>query len=126
MAESEVKEMSFSGTFRRATMAFSAKFLFAIVIVAVAVFIFQKDIYENFLLAHRDPNFLTYRAFCNFFSAFGVESGFCNVEFSGDLQSLKVTQQFMNSIWTSLILGLIVAFPYVFMGSLAIYCSWPS
>lgn len=112
MSENEGKEMSFLAHLEELRWHLVRSFV-AIVIVAVVVFIFQKEVYENFLLAHRDPNFLTYRAFCNFFTAFGAESGFCNVEFTGELQSLKVTQQFMNSIWTSLILGLIVAFPYV-------------
>jgi sec-independent protein translocase protein TatC len=112
MSNQEGKEMSFLAHLEELRWHLVRSFI-AILIVAVAVFIFQKEVYENFLLAHRDPNFLTYRAFCNFFSIFGAESGFCNVNFSGDLQSLKVTQQFMNSIWTSLILGLIVAFPYV-------------
>lgn len=85
----------------------------AIFIVAVVLFSFQEQVYEEFLLAHRNPDFITYRWFCQFFQIFNMESAFCNVEFSNTLQSLELTQQLMNSIWSSLILGLIIAFPYV-------------
>ncbi|MFY0604410.1 MAG: twin-arginine translocase subunit TatC [Flavobacteriaceae bacterium] len=112
MANNEGKEMSFLAHLEELRWHLVRSFV-AILIVAIVVFIFQKQIYEEFLLAHRSPDFLTYRGFCNFFSIFGAESGFCNISFKGELQSLKVTQQFMNSIWTSLILGFIVAFPYV-------------
>jgi sec-independent protein translocase protein TatC len=112
MAEKEGKEMSFLSHLEELRWHLVRSFV-AIVIVAIVIFVFQKQVYEYFLLAHRNPDFLTYRAFCNFFAIFGVESGFCNIEFSGELQSLKVTQQFMNSIWSSLIIGFITAFPYV-------------
>jgi sec-independent protein translocase protein TatC len=43
-----------------------------------------------------------------------MDSAFCNVNFDNNkLQSIRVTSQLMNSIWSSLILGLIVAFPYI-------------
>jgi len=85
----------------------------AIFIIAIVLFIFQKEVYEDFLLAHRDPNFITYRLFCNFFTFIGIDSDFCNVNFSDHLISLKPTQQLMNAIWSSLILGIILAFPYL-------------
>ena len=43
-----------------------------------------------------------------------MDSAFCDISFADKkLQSIKVTSQLMNSIWSSLILGLIVAFPYL-------------
>lgn len=85
----------------------------AIVTLGIVFFIFQKEVYENFLLAHRKPDFITYQLFCDFFQLFSIESGFCNVVFKENLISLKPTQQLMNSIWSSLILGLAVSFPYI-------------
>ncbi|MDB2385471.1 twin-arginine translocase subunit TatC [Polaribacter sp.] len=85
----------------------------AIFIIGILLFVFQKEVYEHFLLAHRKPDFITYRAFCKFFSFFGIESTFCNVEFKDNLVSLKPAQQLMNAIWSSFILGIILAFPYI-------------
>lgn len=106
------KEMSFLGHLEelRWHLIRSAA---AILIVAIVLFIFQKQVYEEFLLAHRKPDFVTYRFFCDFFKLLGIESGFCTIEFKDSLLSLKPTQQLMNSIWSSVILGLIISFPYL-------------
>ena len=108
----EQKEMSFLGHLEelRWHLIRSAA---AIFIIGIALFIFQKEVYENFLLAHRKPDFLTYRVFCNFFTFLGLDSDFCNVSFKDNLISLKPTQQLMNSIWSSLILGIVLSFPYL-------------
>ena len=106
------KEMSFLGHLEelRWHLVRSAA---AIFIIAIVLFVFQKQVYESFLLAHRKPDFITYQLFCDFFQFFGMESSFCNVEFKDNLLSLKPTQQLMNSIWSSLILGIIISFPYI-------------
>ncbi|MBV1888412.1 MAG: twin-arginine translocase subunit TatC [Urechidicola sp.] len=86
----------------------------AIFIVAIVIFVFKETIYKDFLLAHLDGNFPTYRWLCNLAQLFGFESDFCNISFNkNNLISLAPTSQLMNLVWTSLILGLIVAFPYV-------------
>ena len=85
----------------------------AIFIIGIGLFTIQEFVYNKFLLAHIDPNFITYRLFCDFFSFFGVDSNFCSLDYPKTLQVLKPTQQLMNSIWSSFILGAIVAFPYI-------------
>ncbi len=85
----------------------------SIFVIAIVLFTFQKYVYEDFLLAHLKPDFITYRLFCDFFTLLGMDSGFCDVVLPNNLQSIKVTQQLMNSIWTSFILGLIISFPYI-------------
>lgn len=85
----------------------------AIFIVAIAVFIFSETIYEDFLLAHLSEDFPTYRWMCEASKSLGFVSDFCNITFTTNLQSLAPTGQLMNLVWTSLILGFIVAFPYV-------------
>jgi len=84
-----------------------------VVIFGIFLFIFQKEVYENFLLAHRKSDFITYQLFCDFFNLFGLDSSFCRVSFKDNLISLKPTQQLMNSIWSSFILGIILSFPYL-------------
>jgi len=85
----------------------------AIFVIAIVLFTFQEYVYNEFLLAHIDPNFVTYRLFCDLFSVIGIESNFCSLDYPNTLQVLKPTQQLMNSIWSSFILGAIIAFPYI-------------
>mgnify|MGYP003667873469 FL=1 len=86
----------------------------AIFIIAIVLFSIQEYVYNEFLLAHIKPDFITYRLFCDFFNLFGMDSDFCSVNFAEKkLQSIKVTSQLMNSIWSSFILGVIIAFPYI-------------
>ncbi|MDG1038092.1 MAG: twin-arginine translocase subunit TatC, partial [Polaribacter sp.] len=109
----EQKEMSFLGHLEelRWHLVRSAS---AIFILAIVFFIFAEEVYDNFLLAHIKPDFITYNVFCDFFNLFGLDSAFCNVSFENNkLQSIKVTSQLMNSIWSSLILGVILSFPYL-------------
>ena len=85
----------------------------AIFIIGILLFIFQEEVFSHFLLAHRKSDFITYQIFCDFFNLFGMDSTFCKVAFTDNLISLKPTQQIMTAIWSSLILGIILAFPYL-------------
>lgn len=82
-------------------------------IFTILLFIFQKQVYDLFLLAHLQPDFITYQWFCDAFTKIGIESSFCNVSFNASLQSLSPTNQLMNALWSSFILGLILSFPYI-------------
>lgn len=79
----------------------------------ILLFVFQKQVYNQFLLAHLDPSFITYSWFCDAFTNMGLESSFCNIQFNAKLQSLAPTNQLMNALWSSFILGLIISFPYI-------------
>jgi sec-independent protein translocase protein TatC len=85
----------------------------AIFIVAILVFAYIKTVFDTVLLAHLKPDFATYKFFCKVFSAIGTDSSFCTIQFKQTLQALNPTQQLMTAIWSSLILGFILAFPYV-------------
>ncbi|MDT0552249.1 MAG: twin arginine-targeting protein translocase TatC [Bacteroidetes bacterium MedPE-SWsnd-G1] len=85
----------------------------AIFIVAIVIFTFAEIVYDQFLFAHLDGDFPTYTLLCQGAQYIGIESDFCNMDLTNNMQSLGPTKQLMNLIWTSLILGLIVSFPYV-------------
>lgn len=85
----------------------------AIFIVAIFMFVYIKTVFDQVLLAHLKPDFATYKFFCKVFSGIGIDSSFCNIQFKQTLQALNPTQQLMTAIWSSLILGFIIAFPYV-------------
>ena len=105
-------EMSFLNHLEELRWHLVRSFL-TICIIAIVIFSFSKTVYDEFIFAHLENDFPTYRWLCNLANSFGFESDFCNVSLSNKLQSLGPTNQLMNSIWTSLILGFIVAFPYV-------------
>ena len=85
----------------------------AIFTVATVIFTFRKIVYDKFLLAHLEDDFITYKWLCKGAQLLRFESDFCNIAYNQSLQSLSPTSQLMNVIWTSMILGLIVSFPYV-------------
>jgi len=109
---SEQKEMSFLGHLEelRWHLVRSTAVIF---VIAIVLFYFQTEVYNNFIIAHLRPDFATYLFFCEIFGTIGIESGFCNISFPNTLQSLALTQQLMNSIWVSIILGVILSFPYL-------------
>ncbi|WP_075340895.1 twin-arginine translocase subunit TatC [Tenacibaculum agarivorans] len=106
------KEMSFLEHLEELRWHLIRSFL-AIFFVAILIFIFINVVFNEVLLAHLKPDFLTYRFFCKAFSSIGIDTDFCTVEFKQTLQALNPTQQLMTAIWSSLILGFVVAFPYV-------------
>ncbi len=109
---SEEKEMSFLDHLEELRWHIVRSFS-AIFIVALLVFIYIKVIFDKVLLAHLKSDFLTYQFFCKAFSAIGIDSNFCNIQFKQTLQVLNPTQQLMTAIWSSLILGFVISFPYV-------------
>ena len=106
------KEMSFLGHLEelRWHLVRSTAVIF---VIAILLFYFQTEVYDEFIIAHLNPNFSTYLFFCKVFGIIGLETGFCSMDFPTTLQSLALTQQLMNSIWVSLILGVIISFPYL-------------
>lgn len=85
----------------------------AIFIIACVVFVYMSPIYDNLLIVHLDGNFVTYQFFCDTFKLLSIESEFCGLTFNSKLNNLDVTGQFTMAIWTSLILGFILSFPYI-------------
>ncbi len=108
----EEKEMSFLEHLEELRWHLVRSFS-AIFIVAIVVFINIETVFNKILLAHLKTDFFTYRFFCKLFSSIGIDTNFCTVEFKQTLQVLKPTEQLMTAIWSSLILGFVLAFPYI-------------
>ena len=108
----EAKEMSFLGHLEelRWHLVRSAVVIF---VLAIVLFVFREEIYNNFIIAHTHSDFVTYRFFCQVFGVIGIESSFCDVQIPSKLQALSPTQQLMSSLWVSMVLGVIIAFPYL-------------
>ena len=85
----------------------AAIFLFGIIAFLMKDFFFNKIIF-----APKDPNFITYRVFCNVSRLFGTE-GLCIDDIPFTFQSLEMGEQFNVHIWISITIGFILAFPFI-------------
>ena len=85
----------------------------AIVLVAVAAFLFKEFIFDVLILGPKSKEFFSYRWFCSIAQTIGQESSFCSEDLPFRIQSRTVSGQFSAHMWTSILAGFIVAFPYV-------------
>ncbi|GAB4414604.1 MAG: twin-arginine translocase subunit TatC [Bacteroidia bacterium] len=81
--------------------------LVAIVVVAIAVFVEIKWVFDSIIVAPTRYDFPLYRLFCKF------QGILCEGSIPVRMQAIKPYEQFVNAMVISAILGLIVAFPYV-------------
>ncbi len=86
----------------------------AIFICMIIGFIFQKWIFDNIIFAPANVNFPTFKWMCKFGELVGAEESLCAKPFHFRIQSRNMTGQFMMSITASFVIGLVIAFPYVF------------
>ncbi len=86
----------------------------AIMIGAVVVFIFIRDIVDTILFGPTDKDFISYKWFCNLSHWLGLGDTVCVTPVDAKFQSNTMTGQFISSFTIAFIGGLIVAFPYVF------------
>ncbi len=85
---------------------------FAILIGAILVFIKVEWIFEHIILGPTHNDFVSYKWFCALGRAVHYDA-FCLGDIKMSFQNTAVTGQFMMSLSVSLMLGFIVAFPYV-------------
>ena len=86
--------------------------LWAVLLCAVAAFIFRTELFEKVLLAPQMPEFFTNRMFCRLGQVLHSESLCINAVPSG-IQNIAIAGQFSAAVIVSLVAGLIVAFPYI-------------
>ena len=85
----------------------------AIVAFAIIVFLAKDFVWHNIILAPSRIDFWTYDMLCKA-GALLQSEGLCIDELPFIIQSRKMTGQFTMHITTSVLIGLIVSFPYVF------------
>jgi len=88
---------------------------FAIVIVAIVIFIKINWIFETVIRGPIRKDFVSYVGLCNLGRKLGMGDALCLQSVEGlKLQTTQFGSQFISSINISLMGGFIVAFPYVF------------
>jgi sec-independent protein translocase protein TatC len=85
----------------------------AIIIFMVLAFAYARWIFDNIIFAPANAKFITFRALCKIGEYFGWD-GMCVSEIPFKIQSRYVTGQFSMQFAAAFVIGLIVAFPYVF------------
>ena len=84
----------------------------AIVIVGTVAFIFKDFIFDSIIFAPANPDFISYELLCKVAQMVGSDKG-CVNEMDFTIQNRTMGGQFNAAIWTSIIVGIVVAFPYV-------------
>ena len=79
----------------------------AIVTISVVLWWFQEWIMDNLILSMSKPKFITFRIMCDLF-------GICIEEIPVKMQSTTMAGQFSYAMMTSIIGGVVLAFPYIF------------
>ncbi|MFN5845511.1 MAG: twin-arginine translocase subunit TatC [Flavobacteriia bacterium] len=79
----------------------------SVVLIAGVLFYFQEWIIETVFLSMRDPNFITFRLFCDYFNV-------CVEEIPVSFQSTTMAGQFTYAMMTSIIGGIVLSFPFIF------------
>ena len=76
-------------------------------------FIFKDFIFDVIIFGPKNKDFFTYQLFCSISQNLGQGSAFCIEEIPFRIQSRTVSGQFSAHLWTSILSGFIIAFPYV-------------
>lgn len=84
----------------------------AVFLGGMVAFLMKDFIFNQILLAPKDPSFFTYRFLCSVSKSLGTE-GLCIDEIPFIVQSRTMAGQFSAHIWTSIAFGFVMAFPYV-------------
>ncbi|AWW30783.1 twin-arginine translocase subunit TatC [Echinicola strongylocentroti] len=85
----------------------------AVLIFSVLAFLSKSFVFGQVILGPSKVDFFTYRMLCKVSDALGIPA-LCIQELPFILQSRQMTGQFSMHMTSSLVVGLIVAFPYVF------------
>jgi sec-independent protein translocase protein TatC len=85
----------------------------AVLVFMILAFVFHQEIFRHVILAPKYPDFWTYRMLCKLGNAVNA-AGLCVKELDFSIISRDPTGQFMMAITYSIVVGVIVAFPYVF------------
>lgn len=87
--------------------------LSAVLILTVAAFLAKSIVFGQVILGPSKVDFVTYRLLCKVSEYFGV-TALCIDHLPFTIQSRQMTGQFSMHLTSSMVVGLVVAFPYIF------------
>jgi sec-independent protein translocase protein TatC len=83
-----------------------------LLVLAIAAFIMRRFIFDEILLAPKDPDFITYRAFCAIGRWLSMDS-LCMGTVPMEIVNIEMSGQFMTHVYVSLMAAVVVAIPYL-------------
>jgi sec-independent protein translocase protein TatC len=86
----------------------------AIIVFSIVAFVSKEFVFGTLILGPSRPDFWFYQMACKFGENIAGSTAFCIDQLPFIIQSRKMTGQFSMHITVSLVLGIIVAFPYFF------------
>ncbi|MCH8553773.1 MAG: twin-arginine translocase subunit TatC [Schleiferiaceae bacterium] len=86
----------------------------AIVFMGLIAFLQPAILFDVLIFGPKEPDFVTYRMFCEGSQALGIKEVFCFDEMPFQILNTKMAGQFSTHIWVSFLAGIIFAFPYLF------------
>ena len=85
----------------------------AILIAAFICFLMKDFIFDTIIFGPKKMSFPTYRLLCEIATFLTIETSFCGKEFPFVIQNRTMAGQFSAHMWTSILAGFIISFPYV-------------
>lgn len=86
----------------------------AVVIGAIAIFIFAREVVDTIILGPAHKDFVTYGILCKLGKALHLGENLCMGNVTPKFQETAMTGQFMSTFTIAFIGGFVIAFPYVF------------
>ncbi|NMH86327.1 twin-arginine translocase subunit TatC [Flavivirga algicola] len=112
MAKKDINEMSFLDHLEDLRWHL-IRICLAVIIVATLAFIFSRFIFDTIIFAPLDMSFPTYDFLCRTATFINIETTFCNDKIPLIIQNRTMAGQFSADIWTAILGGFIISFPYV-------------
>lgn len=109
--KSPEKEMSFWEHLEELRMHL-IRSVIILLLLAIAAFIMRRFIFDEILLAPKDPDFITYRAFCAIGKFLNMDS-LCMGTVPMEIVNIEMSGQFMTHVYVSLMAAVVVAVPYL-------------
>lgn len=85
----------------------------AIMVLTILAFVYVEWIFDNIIFAPAKLDFIFFKWMCRLGELTGAVESLCVTDLPFKVQSRNMTGQFMMSITASLVIGLVVSFPYV-------------
>jgi sec-independent protein translocase protein TatC len=85
----------------------------AVVIMAIITYFFADYIFDKIIFGPTNPNFITYRFFCEASHYLGFADSICITELNFIIQNTEMEGQVNIFVWTCITAGFILAFPYI-------------
>ena len=84
----------------------------SVLLIAIVAFLAKDIIFDQIIFGPKKGDFISYQVFCSISQSIGGDA-FCFEELPFRVQSRTVSGQFSAHLWTSILAGFILAFPYV-------------